>query len=76
MDKKIYIIFSRVFCEIIFFTTIIYLVKLRANHKEIKDRFSNVSNNWNLNPIKSINLSLNDENERGRKKNKIIIQIK
>lgn len=68
MDKKIYIIFSRVFCEIIFFTTIIYLVKLRANHKEIKDRFSNVSNNWNLNPIKSINLSLNDENERGRKK--------
>ena len=68
MDKKTYIIFSRVFGEIILFTTIIYLVKLIDNHKEIKDRFSNINNNWNLNPIKSINLSLSDENESGRNK--------
>ena len=63
MDGKKYILFSHIFCEIVLFTTLIYLVKLRDNHKKIKYRLSNINKNWNLNPIKSINLSQNYEDE-------------
>ena len=61
IDKKIYIICSMLFCSVLLYTTIIYLIKLLGNLNKINYRVDNILNNWNNNPIKSIYL---DENKK------------
>ena len=74
IDKKIYIICSMLFCSVLLYTTIIYLIKLLGNLNKINYRVDNILNNWNNNPIKSIYLDENKKPNINWKNNSIVYE--
>ena len=60
-DKgETHFIYVLILIYVYLFTTIVYLVMLKKNYSITKKTFEHLKNNWNLNPITSINLSNKD----------------
>ena len=57
IDKEKYMNYSMLFCLTLLYITIIYLIKLLENINKINYRVDNILNNWNKNPIKSVNFN-------------------
>ena len=73
-DKRTHFVYSMTFCLILLFTIIIYLIKLLKNLNKINYRLNNMLNNWNINPIKSINLDENNSPQINWKNNSLIFE--
>jgi len=69
-----FLLYSYIFCMILFYTTIIYLIKLKANLHKINYRLNNIVNNWEKNPIKSIFIGGNNPNKIDWKNNSLIYE--
>ena len=65
IDQKEYVIYSMIFCLVLIYMTIIFLIKLIVNLNRIKFGKDNILNNWKNNPIKSISIN-ESENENSK----------